>query len=588
MSRWDVYGKKDSQPQADGDSRFTGLDMVRERSLLAPETLARAENKRLRNGPAETRPGTALPSDFNPGFGNQLIGSGIYSNPNGDEVLMVAPKNSDHVWALQSNKDPRKILIDPTDITVSTGAGAVTFVQAFEKVFLLRSPLAGPSAVLVWDGDNTHKFVPITLSSIGKTLIPATSSGIPFANRLLLFYPYFTALPWRDQFIMTDPLDYTSYDNFLGVFRVNAGASEILTTLFPYDQARLLVFMRHSIHMVSDFTVDPFQTTQQVLSTRVGNEGIHTVAQLGGDVVFLSKPGGIYRVTQSASTQIAADPIPISEPIQPVIDRVAWPRAIFFASAAVLKHYLFFALPLDNPLSNKASDAIVVYNAYTGQWESAPDWWDDADFAINRLHVTNFNDQARLFGVDYAHSRVYLLYEGLEDEISVSNSVPVRDVIETRGYVCGDPGGFKNFLRTTIGLRTYDPHAQITAITDGFNEEKEIADITKDPLQSYLHGRAHFDPLSDDPTAPYREDYGEAQSETVVEDFEGLPDGPITFLPATPMLFTGNKQQSLERYQIRDTGRWVSLRIANIRGQCDVLGVQVEGVPTEEGVKLLV
>ena len=74
----------------------------------------------------------------------------------------------------------------------------------------------------------------------------------------------------------------------------------------------------------------------------------------------------------------------------------------------------------------------------------------------------------------------------------------------------------------------------------------------------------------------------------VVEDFDDLPDGPVAFLPATPLLFTGNKQQSLEPYQIRDTGRWVSIRVANVRGQCDVLGIQVDAVPTEEGVKVLV
>jgi hypothetical protein len=67
-----------------------------------------------------------------------------------------------------------------------------------------------------------------------------------------------------------------------------------------------------------------------------------------------------------------------------------------------------------------------------------------------------------------------------------------------------------------------------------------------------------------------------------IEDFEDLPVGPIAFLPATPLLTTGIKQETVERYQVRQNGRWCSIEIENMSGQCDVTGIVIEAIPTKE------
>ena len=90
MSRWSTYGPLDSRLVEDGDNAFTAVDMTRDRALLQPGTLARSENKRLRIGAAATRLGNVQAPDFDVPFVNTFIGSGIYSNPNGDEVMLVA------------------------------------------------------------------------------------------------------------------------------------------------------------------------------------------------------------------------------------------------------------------------------------------------------------------------------------------------------------------------------------------------------------------------------------------------------------------------------------------------------------------
>jgi hypothetical protein len=66
--------------------------------------------------------------------------------------------------------------------------------------------------------------------------------------------------------------------------------------------------------------------------------------------------------------------------------------------------------------------------------------------------------------------------------------------------------------------------------------------------------------------------------------------GTILQLPGTSTITliqgpTIQKQQTSERRLIRDRGRWVSLRIENTLGICDVVGISVEGTQTANTVR---
>jgi hypothetical protein len=582
MGRWSNYGKLDSQVATDGDPIFKGINMLLDRSELPPGYLARCENKRLRNGLAETRPGTSEAADFNPPFANRIIGSGIYSNPNGEEVMLVATADENYIVQLQFGKDAVPIYLQAPE---TTGLGGVEFVQAFDKVLMLRTPDPTPGTPpLIWDGNTANRFAPVTATPpTGFAIIPNAWHGIGFQNRILLFSAYLVTVPQRDQVLMTKVLDYSVYDTVWGDFRINAGQSDFITAVLPYFDGAIVIFKFGSIHMLENFTGDPNLSRQRMLSSRLGSVGVHCPLQIGSDGLFLSQPGGIYRVSEVIENQITTQPAPVSDTIRPVIDRINWGVAHRWACSAFLDDRAYFTLPLDGVTDG--CNAIVVFNTVSKEWESAPDWWDTDKFRINRLHVT-YNDYAkRLFALDYNAAKIYLLYDGFEDQIG-EDILPVRDLIETRGYVAGDPGGFKRFQRVNIGIRTFEPAALVTAISDGFNEEKELASITKDRLKFYLHGHPDYvDDGSQDPDQPKRKDYATNPNYNVaIEDFEGLPDGEIDFLPPTSITFSGDKQQSLERFQIRQNGRWVSIRIENVNGQCDILGVSVDAIPAQESV----
>src|SRR5438128_574134 len=99
MSRWSSYGQRDTKPVVDGDAAFSKLEMKHDRALLEEGSLFRSENKRLRTGRADTRPGTDIPDFCNLAkFSSSFVGSGLYSNPAKDERLFIAQPGGHAVW----------------------------------------------------------------------------------------------------------------------------------------------------------------------------------------------------------------------------------------------------------------------------------------------------------------------------------------------------------------------------------------------------------------------------------------------------------------------------------------------------------
>ena len=123
----------------------------------------------------------------------------------------------------------------------------------------------------------------------------------------------------------------------------------------------------------------------------------------------------------------------------------------------------------------------------------------------------------------------------------------------------------------------YEPDVTVTAIVDGYNEEKIVAEIKKDRTRRYQHGRADFNVLTDDPDEEKRQDYSISSIDNFVSDsFEDLPEGEITSIPPTSPPILGPMQETSERMLIRSFGRYCALRIENNEGACEVTSVGVE------------
>ncbi len=495
--RFDFYSQKDTPDTTGGDDRFQGIDMTRDRPLLAQGMISLGENTRTRTGKVVQRRGTSMAPDFNPpaGVGSPLVGSGVFRNPNGDEVLIVAPRGQTYTMVLQDGKDPYKVNYDGG--VTGSNTGSVEIVQAFEKVLLLRKPLVGsPPQNLVWDGDSTQTTPgtadsewEITTVTAGGTLVPGVFNGEPFMDRIVFYFANAPTPLRRDVWYMSDIEDYSTYDNVFQSFRTNSGEADYITRIKSYFRGSVVIFKNQSIHMATILPTFPVSIEQRILNSTIGGVGNKIPVMVGGDIIFLSQPNGFYLLSEVIQDQIAALPSPISEPIQRVIDDINWPVTTLYGCSAALDNYAFLGVSLKSRPSSGRLNAILVYDTQRKQWESAGDTWMDETFSFSALHVTNYGGVHRLFAVDYLRGVTYLLYEGTTDEtVAGIFSVPFK--METRGFVGDDPIGFKRFGRASIGITTSDPEITITAISDGFNEEKILTPqpITKDRFKFYQHG----------------------------------------------------------------------------------------------------
>jgi hypothetical protein len=204
------------------------------------------------------------------------------------------------------------------------------------------------------------------------------------------------------------------------------------------------------------------------------------------------------------------------------------------------------------------------------------------------LLVSFYDGRRTVFALDYNGQAVYALYEGVEDSLN-GNPTPIPDVFETRGYMLGDEVGQKRYQRAVIAVSTLDPQGTVTAITDGYKEEKEIGTITKDPTEFYVHGHRKMDLEPGDAgfpslsTEPYREDYLIPDIKFVGIDFETYPlVNPLAWINETKVQLLGDKQRSLERFTIKMNGRWCAIRVEDTGLNCDILSVQVEGTGVQE------
>ena len=314
MGRYTNYLKNDLQPITDGDNGFVGLNQKIDRGLLKPGFCSELVNKRLTRGMAETRPGMVTPLGLNSlPAGTVIIGASVYSAPDDTEWLLLACAAG--VYRCRWDRFPDLIPIPDGDGLT----GPYDLVQCFSKVLLFRGPEAVP---LEWNGKLSGKFQEIdqSVSGTGFNPIPNASTGELVANRLLV-------PTGRDEVAVSDVLDYTRYDAILSQFRINSGTDELLVRIFPLNQNTVLAFKSGSIHQLSNLYGEWKDNARlDILNSQIGCAARRSVASVGGDVFFLSRTG-VYRVMQVVQGKLETAPVPVSDPIEPLINRINWSAA---------------------------------------------------------------------------------------------------------------------------------------------------------------------------------------------------------------------------------------------------------------------
>ena len=184
----------------------------------------------------------------------------------------------------------------------------------------------------------------------------------------------------EDQAIEPDAVYFSDYLDGTVWERVNqivvGGDGDPIVALQSWRENVLLVFKRNSVWAVvcaptvddSGEAVSPAQWTVKKLSDSYGCVSRESVAQVGNDVWFLSK-SGVVSVTRAAAASESSEIslLPISNPVQDVIDAIHWQSA-WSACAVFFKDRYFLSVPINYATRPNAT---LIYNTLLGKWQGS-------------------------------------------------------------------------------------------------------------------------------------------------------------------------------------------------------------------------
>jgi hypothetical protein len=287
--------------------------------------------------------------------------------------------------------------------------------------------------------------------------------------------PTITDRDIQDEIVASDIFDSDTYDRLVNQFRVASGGADYVVGIQPFADDNLLVFCRNSVHLVTGVSGDLTNAVVKEITREVGCVARKSIVQVGNQVFFLSD-NGVYSVDFGDLYNLRGAMLPLSEAIQPIIDRLNANLAI---NAVAIYHdnRYYIAVPLDNSIEN---NAILVYNFINQGWESI-DTVNDAGWNIRNLLRANAGGLNRLFAVNSVGG-VHQIDVRLDDKDVIATQtgssgsvIPIVSRMGTRAYTLGTiekkrwnayeiqaESSDTNTSDATIELVTENPDSQTT------------------------------------------------------------------------------------------------------------------------------
>jgi len=354
------------------------------------------------------------------------------------------------------------------------------------------------------DGSGHSDFVSIGKEvSIGAGFMnmPAPPWGVYHQRRMWVPFwygqtgttasPVFTDRKIRDEIAVSDILDNLTYDQIANQFRVTAGIADFTVAMQPFYEDGMIVFNRNSMHLISGVSGGLSDTTVNELTREIGCLARKSIAQRGPEILFLSD-NGVYSVSFLDQYNLRGVDLPLSDAIQPTIDRINRSLASNAVGAYFDNRY-FLSVPLDStPGEGDATgnNSILIYNFLNKSWESV-DSVNDSRWNVLNFHIARSGDRNDLYAVnDLGGLHRIDSSDSDSDVLSIvpgesSTGVPIRSKIVTRRYTMGDLGRKRfselqlqiessNSMATdgTISIQTEDPDegSAVTAISDSLGQ----------------------------------------------------------------------------------------------------------------------
>lgn len=482
-----------------------------------------------------------------------IWGAALYDDPNGDARWILV--EGTRLRVCRRWTEPTYVAL-PEGLSVS---GPVQVVQAFTRVLVVP---ADASPTMMWDGE-----------SAAMTRLDAEPPVPVDPDDLSLGYAAIALPNGRRAFYHADRLHVLSersvvsisgiasrvYDPDLFEEKLNFGQDDRLVTGYPFDRETVLVFGERAIYGATGATGNYAGLRVFPVSRSVGTVAPASVAGWGGFCAFLHT-SGVWTVDQANETRAVPSDFPISQAIEPIMERLNW-LAAGTSCAAVLGARYYLAVPLEGAAY---PGHILVYNTERQVWETI---LHIPGAQIIQLFRGPWAGRERIFAVD-RRGLLLLLDEGPVWQLG-DDATPVRTELLTRGY--NGMGMLRvRALRMIINTATQGATVDLSTRTPAVgNERAVVTGRTRDRTRNRYVNRGRYDPANPATAhaVPGREDYAVQTGDTVdlaagvrldlEQDFEDVVPAP-------------------------NGGRALQLRVVSTGGRFALKGVRLERVDGEK------
>lgn len=262
-------------------------------------------------------------------------------------------------------------VVDPYTFTYSyvggayvSGTGLFSNHSAYWKAASGASAGQEPGVHVAWtrdyavlpNGDNA-------ISSQNRLLVPTwwqfdnNTAGSPGSYKAK-----------RDYVAASDYLDYI-HVALNQYFRINQGSSDELLVLREVRPGSVAAFKTGSVFLLDDVIGDLSTMSQRRLPIGYGLVNAKAIAQGGSNLHWMAPKRGVVSLVQTINNEIQGVDVPLSEPIQPWIDRINWA----YGSKIRMEFWdnkLFVAVPLDDAIAESLD--LIEGQTYTN-WLNVED-----------------------------------------------------------------------------------------------------------------------------------------------------------------------------------------------------------------------
>lgn len=382
------------------------------------------------------------------------VASGVYTQP---QVFEVASSDADVTDGLASFTVTGNTTIATGDTIRIYDATDEHFVPYIGRSFVVVSATSTLVQFYIPVADHTGSghADSVTIGkpvSVGAGFIhePGAPWGAYHQRRSIVPYRYtvggdnttptFTDRDVRDELAISDILDPDTYDVISNQFRITAGTADFTVAVQPFYEDAALVFNRNSIHGMFGLSGSLADVSVRELTREIGCLARKSLAQHGSEILFLSD-NGVYGIGFIDQYNLRGVDVPLSEPIQPVIDRINADLAAQSVGVYFANRY-FIAVPLDSSVGAgdaTGNNAILVYNFLNQGWESV-DSVADSRWNILNFHIGRAGERNDLYAVNTlggVHKIDALDYDFDEIAVDPGGSLEefrVASLLETRQF----------------------------------------------------------------------------------------------------------------------------------------------------------